>query len=252
MDSSIPLRLVRDEFSDKPALDTAVSRALLLRASDGEVAETFRLHTPGDVVAFGKRDTLEPGYVAAVMATRREGFAPIERLAGGRAAVFTTGTLAFAWTVPDPDPRTGIYPRFRELAAIMVAAFERLGVTAEIGELPGEYCPGDFSVHHDGAIKLMGVGQRLARNAAHVGGVVVVEGSDRVRNVLVDVYAALGLAWDPATAGSLRDVRPDITMERAADAIVAELASRRSLTPGAIDGETLALAERLAPQHEPA
>lgn len=247
-----PLRLVREDFSATPALDTAVSRALLLRASDGDIPETFRLHVPGDVVAFGKRDTLEPGYPAAVKAARRRGFAPIERLAGGRAAVFTTGTLAFAWTVPDPDPRTGIYPRFRELAATMVAAFERLGVAAEIGELPGEYCPGEYSVHHGGSIKLMGVGQRLARRAAHVGGVVVVEGSDQVRRVLVDVYAALELPWDPATAGALQDVSSDITLETAADAIISELAHRRPLTEGRIEPATVSLAERLAPQHVPA
>lgn len=252
MDGTPPLRLVRDAFAAVPEVDTGVSRALLLRASEGAIPETFRLHVPGNVVAFGKRDTLAPGYDTAVAVARRHGFAAIERLAGGRAAVFTTDTLAFAWTIPDPDPRRGIYSRFAELSRLMVAAFSRLGVEASVGELPGEYCPGEYSVHHGGRIKLMGVGQRLARRAAHVGGVVVVAGSHRVRQVLGDVYAALELAWDPETAGALADVNPDVTVHVAADAIITELAAQRDVVPGQIDETTLALAHRLAPDHVPA
>ncbi len=246
------LRLVRDAFSSVPELDTAISRALLLRASDGAIGETFRLHVPANVVAFGKRDTLETGYADAVTVSRLKGFAPIERLAGGRAAVFTNNTLAFAWTVPDHDPRSRIYERFRTLAGIMVGAFARLGVSSEVGELPGEYCPGDYSVHHGGAIKLMGVGQRLARRAAHVGGVIVVDGSAELRDILVDVYAALGLDWDPTTAGALSDVLPGISLERTAAAVVAELAERWDVVPASIDSATVALAETLAPDHVPA
>jgi octanoyl-[GcvH]:protein N-octanoyltransferase len=251
MPAMTPLRIVRDAFTEDPALDTAVSRALLLRASDGEIPETFRLHVPGRVVAFGKRDTLEPGYPAAVAVTRQNGFAPIERLAGGRAAVFTRHTLAFAWTIPDPDPRRGIYDRFRRLSALMVGAFGRLGVASDVGEIPGEYCPGDYSVHHAGRIKLMGVGQRLARRAAHVGGVVVVDRSEDVRNILVDVYAALGLHWEPETAGALTDVHPGITLQAAADAVLEELAGHRTIVPDEISTATVDLAHRLADDHVP-
>jgi octanoyl-[GcvH]:protein N-octanoyltransferase len=244
-----PLRLIRESFSSEPAVDTAVSRALLLRASDGQIPETFRLHVAGRVVAFGKRDTLEPGYPDAVDVSVRRGFAPIERLAGGRAAVFTPSTLSFTWTVPDADPRSGIYERFADLSAVMVGAFARLGVPSEVGEIPGEYCPGDYSVHHAGRIKLMGVGQRLARNAAHVGGVVVVDRSAEVREMLVAVYRALGLDWDPSTAGALTDVVPDLSAVSVADAIVAEWEERRDVSPASLAAETVALARQLAPEH---
>lgn len=245
------IRLVRQEFATQPTVDTAVSRALLLRASDGHVAETFRVHVPGRIVAFGKRDALEPGYAAAVGAADRMGFASVERLAGGRAAVFTEHTLAFSWTVPDPDPRSGIYRRFEALAGLMVGAFRRLGVESAVGEIPGEYCPGDYSVHHGGRIKLMGVGQRLARHAAHVGGVIVVGRSDLIRDVLVPVYAALGLDWAPSTAGALTDVVPGLTVDTVADALVAELATQATLVAGTVDEPTLTLAHALAPDHLP-
>ena len=61
----------------------------------------------------------------------------------------------------------------------------------------------------------MGVGQRIIGGAAHVGGVIVVSGSDRVRQVLVPVYRALGLEWNPDTVGSLEDEIPGMTWERA-------------------------------------
>lgn len=246
------IRIVRDEFAEQPALDTAVSRALLIQASEGVIAETFRLNVPGRVVAFGKRDTLEPGYPAAVAAAAEQGFASVERLAGGRAAVFTEHTLAFSWTIPHRDPRRGIYPRFEALAGLMTRTFAGLGVPAEVGEISGEYCPGDYSVNHDGRIKLMGVGQRLAPSAAHVGGVVVVDRGDLVRDVLVPVYGRLGLTWDPSTAGALTDVQPGLTVAQVADALVAELSRSATLVEEAIGEDTLALAERLAPDHEPA
>ena len=63
----------------------------------------------------------------------------------------------------------------------MEDSFRRLGVDARVGEIPGEYCPGAYSVNARGVKKLMGVGQRLVPSAAHVGGVVVVNGANRVQ-----------------------------------------------------------------------
>ncbi len=224
-----------------PERDTEISRAMLAAASRGELADTFRLHVPGRVVAFGKRDVIDRRYPAARRAATAAGFAPVERMAGGRAAVFTEHTLSFAWTITDPDPRPGITPRFAALTEVVVDAFTRLGVPAAVGEIPGEYCPGSWSVHH-GGLKLMGVGQRLARHAAHVGGVIVVDRPDLVRRALVPVYRALELDWDPATAGALTDVDPGITLEATTDAVIAALADRFTLDPVPLDPGILAAA----------
>jgi lipoate-protein ligase A len=244
------ISVIHDSYPHSPPLDTALSRALLLRVSEGALGETFRLHLPGRVMAFGKRDAITPGYSAAVRAARAMGFEPVERLAGGRAAVFHEGTLAFSWAMPTPDPRSGVHERFRRLSGLLQRAFRRLGVDGAIGELPGEYCPGEYSIHANGR-KVMGVGQRLARHAAHVGGVIVVSDAKLVRNALVPVYAALDLEWNPATAGSLQDVAPSITLQRTADAILDELAEEATLRRAAIDPDTMALGEQLAPEHRP-
>ncbi len=208
-------------------MDTAVSSVLLRRVSDGAFPEAVRLHRPGDIVAFGPRDRHEPGFDAAVAAAHAHGFGVVERLAGGRAAVFHGGTIAFSWIVPDPVPRLRIRERFAWLSEAVAGALRSLGVDARVGEVPGEYCPGEFSVNARGAVKVMGVGQRLVHHAAHVGGVVVVDGADRVRDVLIPVYRALGLSWDPATAGAVADEAPGITWEAVASALESAFAAGR-------------------------
>jgi octanoyl-[GcvH]:protein N-octanoyltransferase len=228
-------------------MDTAISRALLNRVAEGAEPESLRIHRPGAIVAFGPKDRLEPGYRDAIGAAAGMGFGSVQRLAGGRAAVFHEDTIAFSWAIPDPTPREGIRPRFEELAAIMAEAFRSLGVDARVGEVPGEYCPGEHSVNARGKTKLMGVGQRVVSGAAHVGGVVVVRDGGRVRDVLIPVYDALGLTWDPATAGSLADEAPGVTWEDAERAIAGAFSERFELYEAPLSDETLALAEELAP-----
>jgi octanoyl-[GcvH]:protein N-octanoyltransferase len=239
------IRLLREGFTDPPGMDTAVSRALLERVSAGLDPETLRVHRPGPVLAFGPRDRLASGFARAVEAARAYGFEPILRLAGGRAAVFHQDTIALSWVRPDPEPRRGITARFEEVSAIMAGALRRLGIDARVGEVPGEYCPGAHSVNARGRTKLMGVGQRLVQHAAHVGGVVVVGGGDRIRDVLIPVYDELGLAWDPDTVGSVEDEIGPVTWETVATAIIDELSREYRLEDGHVSVEALARAGQL-------
>jgi len=244
------LRLIADPAIADPALDSAISRALMLRVAAGDLPETLRISRPGPAVAFGKRDVVSDGYLPAVAAARGGGFEAIERLAGGRAAVFHEGTLHFGHAVRDGDARLGVTPRFEQTAARVARALGRLGVDARVGEVAGEYCPGAHSVNARGATKLMGLGQRVIKGGAHMGGVVVVDGADRIRDVLVPVYAELDLDWEPATTGSLADERPGIGWDDVRAALEAEYAAAYDLERASgLDAETLALARRLAPAH---
>src|SRR5688572_12393638 len=175
------------------------------RVAEGALPETLRLARPAAVVAFAKRDALSPGYPRALAAARARGFGAILRLAGGRAAVFHEGTLELAHAVPDPDPKRGIHERFEATAALIARALRSLGVDGRVGEVPGEYCPGRWSVNAAGLRKLAGTGQRVVAGGSHTGAVVVVDGAERVRAVLEPVYSALELEWDPRTAGAVAD-----------------------------------------------
>ncbi len=243
-----PIRLVRDSFPDRPPFDIAVSRAVLLRVADGELPETLRINRPGPMVAFGRQDVVTDGYPEAVRAARAHGFEAVERLAGGRAAVFHEQTIAFSWAIPDDAPREMIGHRFDELDDVIMAALTGLEVDARVGEIPGEYCPGTYSVNAGGRIKLMGVGQRLVSGGAHVGGVLVVDGAEDIREVLLPVYEALGLGWDPDTVGAVSE-EVDADWEEVAEALIAAFGERFDLSKGNLDDESLELAEQLAPEH---
>ena len=245
------LTLLEDSFSDDPAFDVAVSRAVMFRVARGELPETLRIARPGAVVAFAKRDALTAGYERAVRAAEREGFGAVLRLAGGRAAVFHEGTLEVAHAAPSVDARAGIHDRFEAEAKLLCRALERLGVDARIGEVAGEYCPGRWTVNAAGRRKLAGIGQRVVAGGSHTGTVLVVAGADRVRRVLEPVYSALGLSWDPATVGAVEDEVPGGSFEAVRDALLAEYGALYELAPGSLDDATLELASELAAEHRP-
>jgi lipoate-protein ligase A len=206
------------------------------------------------VLAAAWAQALAAAWARALAAARAHGFGAILRLAGGRAAVFHEGTLELAHAVPDPDPKAGIHERFEATAALIARALRELGVDGRVGEVPGEYCPGRWSVNAAGLRKLAGTGQRIVAGGSHTGAVVVVEGAERVRDVLEPVYAALELEWDPRTVGAVAD---ELGAERPAlwdavrDALLAQYARRFELVPGELDQETLVLARRLASEHRP-
>ena len=239
-------QLIAHAFAERPAFDTAVSRAILERVAHGELPETIRLARPGAMVAFGKQDVSSDGYLEAAAAARDHGFEAVKRLAGGRAAVFHERTVAFAWACPESDPWPGTHDRFREVAGILERALRSLGVDARIGEVPGEYCPGEYSINARGRTKLVGLGQRIIKGASHIGGVIVVGDADRIREVLIPVYDLLGLAWDPETTGSIKDEIGAVAFQGVVGAIRGELGELEEAT---LDDRTLALAERLEPQH---
>jgi octanoyl-[GcvH]:protein N-octanoyltransferase len=221
----------------------------MLRVAARELPETLRIAHPGTTVAFAKRDAVAPGYEEAVRAAREHGFEATLRLAGGRAAIFHDGTMEIGHAVPDDEPRDGIHERFRLTAERLARALASLGVDARVGEIPGEYCPGRYSVNARGAAKLAGIGQRIVGGGSHTGVVLVVEGEERINEVLEPVYAALGLDWNPAVSGSVRTEEPSAGWERVSDAIVTEYARDYDIVEGALDPETLALAEELAAEH---
>jgi len=245
------LTLVTESYLGHPAMDVAVSHSTLSAVARGDIPGVFRLNVPVPVVAFGRADRVQPGYTEAVRAAGAHGFAAVERLAGGRAAVFHESTLAFSWATPEAEPRAGITARFRLVAELMTSAFASLGIDARIGELPGEYCPGAWSVNVGGRVKVMGVGQRLVRGAAHVGGVVVVDDGERIRDVLIPVYRALGLDWDPRTSGALADRSPGLDNAKVIAAIITALGGHFDLDLGELPESVIVEARSLVSEHLP-
>jgi lipoate-protein ligase A len=244
-----PLHWTDAAFAGRAALDVAVSRALLRDVARGRAPETLRLYRPDAVMAFSTTDLRRPGFAQALQAARGVGFDAALRLAGGSAAVFHPRTLAFAWCTPVPEPRDGIRARFEQMAGWVVRALQGLGVDARVGAVPGEYCPGDYSVNAGGRRKLMGVGQRIVRGAAHVGGVIVVGDRALASRALAPVYRALELEYDARATGSVEDEVPGVEVESVRDALLAEIAREREVLRVPLTDATLAGARDFEASH---
>ena len=228
-----------------PALDVALPHALVGLVAEGRHRPVVRSYRPAPTVAFGRRDAFLPGFPDAAAAARRRGFTPVIRGAGGRAAVYDQGCLVLDEIMPSEDSMGGIHERFSAEARRQAAALRRLGVDAQVGEVPGEYCPGEFSVNARGEIKLIGAAQRIIRGAWLFSSVVVVEGAAALRAVLEDVYAALELDWNPATAGAVADEAPGVKVEEVRRALLSEYRSRYRLVPTTIGADALRRADGL-------
>jgi len=240
------VQLVRSGPAGSAALELAVSHALLTRVAAGELPPTLRIYRPAPTVAFGKLDTLRAGYGRALEAARAHGYEPVLRLPGGHAAAYHSASLALDVVYALEDPVVGTHDRFREEGERLAGALRTLGVDARVGEVPGEYCPGEYSVNARGQVKLVGTAQRLIRGGALLGASVIVGDGPGIRAVLDDVYAALEFPWDARTAGAVDEEVSGVGLEDVERALIASFGA--GLEPAALDDETLALARRLEPQ----
>ena len=245
-----PLHVISGELTGDAALDTAISRAILLRVDSGELPATLQVGMPHRVVAFGKHDVVTPGFTKAVDVAREQGFDTTVRIAGGRAVVFHPGTVRFAWTVPVEAPADTMHARFASLAQAVVTTLAAFDVAAEVGELPNEYCAGSYSVHLKNGAKVMGVGQRLTRHAAQVGGMIVVNDPSTINAVLGPIYGYLGIEFDPDMTGALSDVRR-LGPDSVAAVLAESLAPDGNPVPSSVDAITLDLGSSMRREHVP-
>jgi lipoate-protein ligase A len=225
--AAVAVLLVRDRHPESPAREMAFSEALLREVAAGTLPPLVRVFRPGATMAFGRRDALEPGFAAAFRVAGERGFPGVVRLGGGRAAGYDEGSVIIEVVTAESGVVGDIEGRFATLAAVLHDALGSLGIAPETGELPGEYCPGRWSLHARGSgVKLAGLAQRSVRGAALTTAVVVVEGAGRLRHALSGVYAALGLTWDPTTAGAAEDLRPGLRAAAMEEALIAAAARR--------------------------
>lgn len=217
--------------TDDPALEMAVTHALLRRASRGEGGAALRVFRPVPMVAFGRRDANRPGFATAVASCRAAGFEPVVRSAGGRAVACTQAALVVDHVQPEPGVFGGMDPRFEEFGALHAAVLGSLGIDARVGEVPGEYCPGAHSVNARGVAKLVGTAQRIVRDAWLFSSVVMVDDAAAVQPLLSEVYAALELPFDPASVGSVAAESPGTTVDEVERRLVAAYDERFGLAP---------------------
>lgn len=214
------------------------------------IGDRLRLYQPDKALLFSNLDARRPGYRRAVQLARAAGYEPVTRLAGGHAAAFLEASVAFAWATADPDAPKHIANRFEIFSGWVVAALSSLGLDARVGKVEGEYCPGEYSVNIEGRVKVMGVGQRVIRGAAHVGGVITVGQTVALRETLIPIYDALDLEFHPPSAGGVADFDPNITPAHVIEAMIGAIGPEyREVHESTFDSAILSAAQALTPLH---
>ncbi len=221
-------------------------RTIFDQVASGERPATISITPSTRHVGVTRRDTFRPGFAQAVRAANDEGYPVLVRSSGGGATAADTGTFAFSIIRPaSEDLGRGIPERYDEAAALVLGAFSRLGLDAEVGEVRDEFCPGDHSVRvggWEGGMKLCGIAQRVTRRATSVGGIVLVEGEEELARVLEKVYGALGLPFRPGSVGSARRAGNAAPVAAFLEAFASEARARYGATRVPLDDETAALA----------
>jgi octanoyl-[GcvH]:protein N-octanoyltransferase len=180
------------------------------------------VHRPGPTVAFSGRDANDPLYAAAVEAAEAVGYAPVKRLAGGRVVAYDEGCVVVDVVGPRAEGSIEIDERFIDLGGRILTVLRGLGVPAQVGQVPGEYCPGPHSINVGGSAKVVGTAQRVTRSAWLFSAVVVVRRSPALSRALDDVMSALERPWQPTTLGALADFAP-VTEDAVVSALVTGL-----------------------------
>jgi octanoyl-[GcvH]:protein N-octanoyltransferase len=240
--------LITTGFPADPVLDIALSHALLTDVASGRRPPALRVFRPGPTAAFGRLDALLPGFDRACAAAREHGLTPALRSVGGHAAVFDQRCVVVERVTREADATAGLQARFEDQSARVRSALASLGADARIGELSGEYCAGPHSVNVGGRAKIAGIAQRMVRGGAATSAIVVAGGGSELRAAVADVYGALQLPVDVATAGALDEELPGVGVEDVRGALLDAYADV-AFEPGEMDAGLLGAARSLLPRH---
>lgn len=163
----------------------------------------LHVRVPPRLLAFSRRDTHRAQFAAAGEVARAVGFEPAVRHVGGAFAPLHEGSLVIDHYGTDHDAARSTLARFETHSGVLREALIELGLDARVGEVAGEYCPGEHSVNVAGRVKVAGVAQRVSGPAWVVSTVLQVSGAESLRPVTLDVARVLGEHVDPATIGDL-------------------------------------------------
>lgn len=245
--------LIPHRFEDSAAA-YGYQRVIFEQVASGRRPPTISITPSTRHVGVTRRDTFRPGFDEAVRASYEEGYPVLVRSSGGGATAAGPGTFGFSIVRPADERETqkGIRERYDEAAALVLGAFSRLGLRAQVGEVRDEFCPGDHSIRvggwRDGS-KVVGIAQRITRRATSVGGIVLVSGERELERVLERVYGAMKLPFRPGNVGSLRRAGLTAGVPEVIEAFAVEAGLRYGAERATLDGDTVEAARRAGNRH---
>ena len=194
-----------------PTADLLASRRLLHAvAANPELGRIVRLYRPAPTVAFSGRESKLDGFADAVSETMAFGFEPVIRPAGGRMVALDENWLVLDVISPQADRGTAHRDIYLKHGQTFVELLREFGIDARVGEVPGEYCPGDYSINARGQVKIVGTAQRVSRGARLFSASIPLSISSNVAELFTRVNRILDLDWDARTLGSLEHEAPSL------------------------------------------
>lgn len=248
LDIMIPTR-----FED-PAVAYGYQRVVFEQVASGQRPPTISITLSDRHVGVTRRDTFRSGFDEAVRASNEEGYPVLVRSSGGGATAAGDGTFGFSVVRPADNRETArsIRERYDEAAGLVLGAFSRMGLQAEVGEVREEFCPGDHSIRvgswRNGS-KVVGIAQRITRRATSVGGIVLVSGERELEHVLKRVYGAMSLPFRTGNVGSLRQAGLAAGVAEVIEAFATEAESRYDAGRISLDEATVEEARRSGGRH---
>lgn len=220
-----------------------LQQAVLEEVSAGYRGPAALLWTSSRYIGATHPEARLSGFNEALRFAEASGFPVLIRNSGGGAVAANEGSISFSLTSPVEDLRHGLYERYTEGADLVVAALGKLGVTAEAGEVEGEFCPGAYSVRSGGysGFKIAGLAQRVTRRAARMEALILVTKTAELRGVLEPFYGALGLPFRPESVADL----PGTEVPRAIKALADVVGERYEAKKVEIGEETFRRARSL-------
>lgn len=234
--------LIAERLGD-PEDGFGLQQAVLEEVSAGTRTPTAFIWTSSRFIGATHSETRLPNFDDATRLAREAGFPVLVRNSGGGAVAANEGSISFSLTFPVTDLRQGLYERYAVGTELIILALGKLGVTAEAGEVEGEFCPGAYSVRSGGysGIKIAGLAQRVTRRAARVEALLLVTKTEELKCALKRFYGTLGLPFRPASIADL----PGADITKAIEALSEALRERYEVKEAEISEKILNKARSL-------
>ena len=234
------------EFSagQDPYLAFAIEEWLCREAGAGRL--------PGPIVhlwrherafVLGLRDSRLPRAAEAMeRMEREEGWRVMVRNSGGAAVPLDPGVVNVTLIRPSEPGRIDLHADFRAMAELLAETLAPFGVSFDIGEIAGAYCPGDFDLSIGGR-KFCGMAQRRQTHAHAVQAFINAEGDSLARAAVVREFYRLArgeaeapLDVRPSTMGSLAELNPSFPGADAwLQSLIRTFGTPQPLPPGGLE-----------------
>lgn len=217
---------VSDWGMERSADLLASSRLLSVVAANQNLGRLVRIYKPAPTVAFSGLERRLPNFQNAVSEAVAYGFEPVVRPAGGRMVALDQEWLVVDVITPEIYQSVRHSDIYLEFGTTFVRLLQQLGVDAAIGEVPGEYCPGEYSINSRGIVKMVGTAQRVRRGARLFSACIPFSISLSVEFMFTAINSALNLDWQSKTLVGLDTEAPGTTMLDLENALVANFAAQ--------------------------